>query len=978
MLLTHIHRAAAMLMFSLLAFEASGRGYDSILPEEKFAVLDGVAYFAAAEGPAQSNLWRTDGTAEGTRRVSQAPPGATVRHPFVAGGRVVFFVRHNATLGVWEANGNTYETRLVTELANVQPELMRSAEGIAYFTSPNPDPWGHRTLLWRSDGTAAGTGLVRSLPFDVADLSIHEGLLYFRRVYDASLWRSDGTAAGTFSLDVPVTPVGTVERSREVIAGGAEGRVFFGSNRNLWQTDGTKEGTVQLLAGEVPTSAATLHGTLYLTTDATLYRVDGRELRHITTLSPYGAGPRLHGLVSTGETLYFFHEGLWAYDPVRGTRLIRQFSYAEVALHVRVVGDLVYVAVWGNLLRSDGTASGTVRLFEPSYGYHYYETASALTAFGGKLLFAGSEGIHGAEPWITDGTRAGTRMVANVRPETELRGRVYDRDSGAPVSGSMYLSPVPSVGITTVFETDAEGRFSIEGLPDGTYELFVMPPHPYVQQVWRNRDCRYCWGVEGDPIVAVAGNHIDGLDFPLSRGGSISGRIVDANGAPVAGVSVEITEGVSSSFAVATGISGENGEYVTSGTIPPGPRWFVLTKSHTYSGMIYDGGSCALGCESAAKVTPVAVGNGETITGIDFVVTPYGSVSGRILDGLTGRPIGVTATVTARGPRDNLATHSSNGVYDLSLRDGQYRLSVQVAGGAYTSAYYPNEPCADPGCFEVRGVPVSAVPGRTIPGHDLVVMPLGARIRGRVADGATGAPLPDIRITVLDARGALVARTLTKSNGIYETPPSLAPGTYRVRAEQSDGHSALTHPAEVTLSGTDIARGIDFLLDRLATITGSVVDAKTRQPLIGAQVVITDTAGTIVEKMRTGEDGRYTVSLLPGRFTAHAEKIGWVAKDVQVTVINGETGSAAFALEPACEVAVAPVSPVARAGGETTLTVSAPCAACAFETATFISILSGGCNSPALTLRFDENPGPARRGTIVFPGRVVEILQEGF
>jgi 5-hydroxyisourate hydrolase-like protein (transthyretin family) len=276
------------------------------------------------------------------------------------------------------------------------------------------------------------------------------------------------------------------------------------------------------------------------------------------------------------------------------------------------------------------------------------------------------------------------------------------------------------------------------------------------------------------------------------------------------------------------------------------------------------------------------------------------------------------------------------------------------------------------------GVPVAAVPGKTIPGYDIVVMPLGARVRGRVVDGASGVPLANVRITVLDAKGDPVARTRTTSNGLYETPPSLTPGTYRVRAERSDGHSSLTHPAEVTVSGTDIVRGIDFLLDRLATVTGVVIDAKTRQPLIGVVVAITDAAGTVVETMRTGADGRYTASLLPGRFALHAEKLGWVAKDSQVSVIAGETGTVTFALEPACDVSIAPVSATARAGGETTLTVSRPCAACAFETAPFFSIVGGACNSPALTLRFEPNPGPARRGTIVFPGKVVEIVQEGF
>jgi ELWxxDGT repeat protein len=974
MLLPHIRRTAVVLLLSLVALRTEGRGYDSIAaPEETFAVLDGVAYFAADEGLAQANLWRTDGTAEGTRRVSQLAPGVTVRQPFVAGDRIIYFVQNGPALGIWEANGNTYETRLVTELANVQPKLIATAEGIAYFTSPDADRGPHSTFLWRSDGTAAGTGLVTSLPFELDQLAIHQGLLFFRREYEQSLWRSDGTSLGTFSLEMPVSPVLTADGMWDVIAGAANGRVFFNSDDDVWQSDGTKEGTSQLRRGARMTSAATLHGATYLTIGTSLYRLDGDALT-LMAAPPRPFAPPMRGLVSTGERLYFFYDGLWTTDS-SGTRPVRKLDAPDPFRRVRLAGGLLYFTHHENLWRSDGTSAGTFSITNLPVYSDVHDTPGALTALNGKLLFAGSENIHGREPWISDGTSAGTRLVANVRPETVLRGRVYDRESGAPVTAQLYLETTFNQVFTIA--TDAEGRFSIDGLVAGSYSLSAEEAYPYLRQMWRNHDCGQCSG-QADPLVVTAeGGVLDGIDFPLTRRGSISGRIVDRDGAPVAMVRVDVAEDVSGSSVVASGFSDANGEYETFGVLPPGPRWFVLASSRTHSGMIYDGGSCALSCESAANVKPVAVANGQAVTGIDFVMTPYGSIRGRILDGLTGRPIEVSATITGRNPYERRVAYSSSGAYELRLHDGEYLLLGQVAGGAYTSAYYPNVPCSDPGCAELRGVPVSAVPGKTIPGYDLVVMPLGARVRGRVADGATGAPLSGIRITVLDRRGVPVARTLTKSNGTYETPPSLAPGTYRVRAERSDGHASLTHAADVTVSGTDIVRGIDFLLDRLAAIAGTVVDAKTRHPLIGAEVVITDAAGTVVETIHTGADGRYAVPLLPGRFAVHAEKIGWMAKDAQVSVINGETGSVAFTLEPACDVAISPVSPVARNGGEKTLSVSAPCAVCAFETASFFSILHGGCNSPVLTLRFDENPGPARRGTIVFPGTVVEIVQEG-
>ncbi|HJQ65978.1 MAG TPA: hypothetical protein VJ816_06360, partial [Gemmatimonadales bacterium] len=42
--------------------------------------------------------------------------------------------------------------------------------------------------------------------------------------------------------------------------------------------------------------------------------------------------------------------------------------------------------------------------------------ASDLIVFDGRLFFNGDDGIHGGEPWTSDGTAEGTRMIADVGP----------------------------------------------------------------------------------------------------------------------------------------------------------------------------------------------------------------------------------------------------------------------------------------------------------------------------------------------------------------------------------------------------------------------------------------------------------------------------------------------------------------------------------------------------------------------------------
>src|SRR5207248_1354608 len=122
----------------------------------------------------------------------------------------------------------------------------------------------HGTELWTSDGTAAGTVLVKdinpgsssSYPYSLTAVN---GKLFFTAndgVHGQELWRSDGTAAGT-SLGKDINP-GTTLVEDINLAGigsnpdqlvGSNGTPFFAADdgvhgRELWKSNGTAAGTV--------------------------------------------------------------------------------------------------------------------------------------------------------------------------------------------------------------------------------------------------------------------------------------------------------------------------------------------------------------------------------------------------------------------------------------------------------------------------------------------------------------------------------------------------------------------------------------------------------------------------------------------------------------------------------------------------------------------------------------------------------------
>src|SRR5262249_45748464 len=114
----------------------------------------------------------------------------------------LFFTATDGVHGpeLWKSNGTAAGTILVKDInpgsnpTGPAPSSLTNVNGTLYFTDDNGTA-GYG--LWRSDGTAAGTTLVKAIP--AGELTDVNGLLYFMG-YDThgwELWQSDGTAAGT-------------------------------------------------------------------------------------------------------------------------------------------------------------------------------------------------------------------------------------------------------------------------------------------------------------------------------------------------------------------------------------------------------------------------------------------------------------------------------------------------------------------------------------------------------------------------------------------------------------------------------------------------------------------------------------------------------------------------------------------------------------------------------------------------------------
>ena len=195
----------------------------------------------------QRDIWRTDGTAEGTFRVLQNAP--QMWRPTGALGELLLFVNEDPVHGIelWKSDGTVAGTGLLKDLrpgpASSTVSFMGSGGGIALFRE------GSTSRIWRTDGTTEGTYL---LPLSTegaprSGWAIHGGSQFFLIGEGAELWTTDGSSSPKFVKDffsdgtLSITDPTVVGDLLYFIADGVDG-----AESQVWRSDGTAEGTLRV------------------------------------------------------------------------------------------------------------------------------------------------------------------------------------------------------------------------------------------------------------------------------------------------------------------------------------------------------------------------------------------------------------------------------------------------------------------------------------------------------------------------------------------------------------------------------------------------------------------------------------------------------------------------------------------------------------------------------------------------------------
>jgi len=428
------------------------------------ASIDSVYYFQGHNGDYDWELWRSNGTAEGTYRVANInPDNAAWPGELTRLGDQLFFMaaNENAPEQLYKSDGTEEGTHWVFDVDPEQMEqyhMLTASGGLLYFRTYRPTIY---TELWVSDGTTDNTHMVADI-CESWPSNPHEFIDFNSSlVFIAEDCQTGGTTLyRTSGLNGTVSQVGGYQ-VRALMSTGD--RLFFSAIFGDYGDElGASTGAVA---------------------DAT----------RVSDINPGEGGSNLYHITQVNSMLFFrayetdFGAELWSYDLIEASiQMVKDIDPGPnngsfPSQLIAFEGKLFFSANDGvhgeELWISDGTDEGTQMLKNIREGdgdiiYHSYPQKFFVTE--DLLYFQADDGIHGPELWQTDGTAEGTKMTADIWPRSS-----EGSDPGSFAEVGDYLVFNAWYGKRTLFRLKIHNNSST-GIkePQNRSPLFVLYPNP--------------------------------------------------------------------------------------------------------------------------------------------------------------------------------------------------------------------------------------------------------------------------------------------------------------------------------------------------------------------------------------------------------------------------------------------------------------------------------------------------------------------
>jgi protocatechuate 3,4-dioxygenase beta subunit len=437
------------------------------------------------------------------------------------------------------------------------------------------------------------------------------------------------------------------------------------------------------------------------------------------------------------------------------------------------------------------------------------------------------------------------------------------------LSAGTNLAPLPGWTPKTV-TTDRSGHFAFTDLNPGAYTVSASR-NGFVRLVYGQRSPNR---LTNTPIELVAGQHVTELALRLTPAGTVTGRVYDSEGEPIANVDINLLksaydpDGTKTLRVQQTARTNDLGEYrlfwVTPGRYyvegefgqpGGGPRSMNPNEVgglDSYMPTYYPGTT------DASAASPIEVGAGSQISAIDLTIlrAKTFSIRGRII---VDPAIAGPRTTLNIGLRRRTTNGGASTVGRPVAADGSFEFPNVMPGSYYVDASTfetprPNVQPTGPLLRYESAVAVE-VNGIDVDGLTIVIGP-GIDVRGRITIEGTA---PDAGLSNDPLRG--LRPLLRSSDNLLPSPQPIAAinadGTFLLRQVQPGKYQVVVSglPAEYFVK---IARlgGSDALRD------GAIIDRTTNSIL---DIVVSANGGRI-EGVVTDKDGTpaaATLTLVP-------------------------------------------------------------------------------------------------------------------
>jgi uncharacterized GH25 family protein len=462
-------------------------------------------------------------------------------------------------------------------------------------------------------------------------------------------------------------------------------------------------------------------------------------------------------------------------------------------------------------------------------------------------------------------------------PKATLRGHVFSLETGRPLKNAEITLRMDRGRSQSNTMTDNQGAFEFREVEPGSYTL-ECSHSGYVPFSYGQKDPR----VPAPSITVNPGQTRNDLDFQLSRGGVISGKVLDEDGEPLAEVEVAtfVRRYIGRRVAyvpTSSGTTDDRGAYRIY-DLSPG-KYLVMASYRTdaersdgyrYRSVVFPATT------SLGEGQRIDVSNGGEVSGIDFQLRPSPTfvLSGRVVDSSTGQ-VAAGGRVSL-GNGDGVRGGSSgqiqrDGSFTVrGLFPGRYQMTIMGqggGGGGNISVIIDGAPGGgrSVGMGSGRTTKVFDMPAGDVKGY-VATIDHPETVRGKIV----------VETGQFTARGARVS--LTPRNEQSPGAPAgqinddltfeiqnVPPGEYNVNIASRGAAGTPSAPfyiREVRVNNQDVSDGglvvaagavgqVEVVLDFTGgAVTGRILDDKDL-PVIGSVILVTSD-----EKKRA--DDRYS------------------------------------------------------------------------------------------------------------------------